>query len=345
VTGPLMLDLEGTKLSEEEAALLQRSPVGGVILFARNYQSPAQMRALIRSVRAQRHGLLIAVDQEGGRVQRFQDGLTRLPNMRSLGRLYDKDPDFALALSRSIAWLMAVELRDLDVDFSFAPVLDIDHGISSVIGDRSFHSEPEAVAALAQAWVDGMHDGGMAAVGKHYPGHGAVAADSHVAVPEDTRSLNDITAVDMVPFRQLCREGLDGLMPAHVIYTEVDDQPAGFSPFWLQEFLRRNLGYAGAIFSDDLTMAGAAVAGDVTQRAKAALDAGCDMLLVCNDPAAAVTVVDWLEENKVDKSKGASRLRAMRGKPVEGPRGAFRSTARYRDARGAILRLGEWETS
>lgn len=338
MTGPLMLDLEGTSLSKEEAQLLRRGCVGGVILFARNYQSPAQLRALIRSIRAQRKGLLVAVDQEGGRVQRFREGLTRLPSMASLGRLYQNDPEYALTLTRSTAWLMAVELRDLGVDFSFAPVLDLDHGLSEVIGDRSFHRDPEVVTVLSQAWIDGIHEAGMAAVGKHFPGHGAVTADSHYAVPEDTRSLSEITASDLVPFRKLSRQGLDGLMPAHVIYTAVDDKPAGFSTFWLQEMLRRELGYAGAIFSDDLTMAGAAVAGDVIQRAEAALEAGCDMVLVCNDPQAALSVAEWLDERK---AKGSSRLVAMRGKPQEGPRGAYRSTARYRDTRGAIMRLDE----
>ncbi|MDX1589646.1 MAG: beta-N-acetylhexosaminidase [Oleiphilaceae bacterium] len=338
MTGPLMLDLEGTSLTRDEAQLLRRGCVGGVILFARNYQSPGQVRTLIRAIRAQRKGLLIAVDQEGGRVQRFREGLTRLPSMAALGRLYETEPEYALTLTRSTAWLMAVELRDLDVDFSFAPVLDLDHGLSEVIGDRSFHSDPEVVTVLAQAWTEGIHEAGMAAVGKHYPGHGAVTADSHHAVPEDSRSLSDISASDLVPFRKLSRQGLDGVMPAHVIYSQVDDQPAGFSPVWLQDLLRRELGFAGAIFSDDLTMAGAAVAGDVTQRAGAALDAGCDMILVCNDPAAALTVADWLDERK---AKASSRLLGMRGKPQEGPRGAYRSTARYRDTRAAIMRLEE----
>lgn len=335
MTGPLMIDLEGTRLTDVERERLANEAVGGVILFSRNYQSPAQVRALVQSIRSVRPGLLIAVDQEGGRVQRFQSGLTRLPPMRAFGRLYDRDREKALAMARGAGWLMASELRDMDVDFSFAPVLDLDYGASAVIGDRSFHSDPAVVTALAGAWIDGMHEAGMAAVGKHFPGHGAVEADSHVEVPEDTRSLDDILASDAVPFRELA-DRVDAIMPAHVVYATVDTEPAGFSAFWLRDILARELGFRGVVVSDDLTMEGASVAGGPRERVDAALRAGCDLLLVCNNPEVADTVIEHL---RAQSGKAPAGLVALRGKSLPGPRGAFRSTARYRDSRAAILQM------
>ena len=336
MAGPLMMDLEGLRMTPGEQEMLARESVGGVILFSRNFENVAQLRSLIQSIRAVRPRILIAVDQEGGRVQRFRDSFTRIPPMRTLGRLYDRKPERALALARAAGWLMACELRDLDIDFSFAPVLDLDYGESAIIGDRSFHSDPQIVAELAGAWVGGMHEAGMAAVGKHFPGHGAVRADSHLELPEDGRAPEKIMEQDGYPFRQLIADGIEGVMPAHIVYAKADQQPAGFSRFWLRDMLQGELGFRGVIFSDDLAMAGAEIAGDYPQRAAAALDAGCDMILVCNDPDGARAVANWLEEQE---TKATPRLASMRGRSMVGPRGAFRSTSRYRDTRAALMEM------
>ena len=293
--GPVMLDVEGLALSAIERERLKHPLVGGVILFARNYHSPEQVEALVRDIHSLRTPrLLVAVDHEGGRVQRFRDGFTSLPPLRHLGHIYDENPKRARRLAETSGWLMATELRAVDVDFSFAPVLDLDRGVSQVIGDRAFHSLPEAVADLAHAYMRGMHRAGMAATGKHFPGHGAVEADSHVALPVDDRLLVDIMAEDVVPFERMIHYGLEGIMPAHVIFTCVDAQPAGFSSTWIRKILRGQLEFQGVVFSDDLSMEGAKGAGDVVARAKLALSAGCDMVLVCNDPAAADQVLAGL---------------------------------------------------
>jgi len=292
--GPLMLDLEGYELTDDERELAVHPMVGGIILFSRNYRDPAQLEYLTRSIRELRPDILISVDHEGGRVQRFRNGFTRIPPMASLGTLFMKDPEAALELAWDIGWLMASELLAYGLDFTFAPVLDLDYGISDVIGDRAFSGRPDVVTRLADALIEGLHEAGMPAIGKHFPGHGFVAADSHVDLPVDERPFSEIDASCLKPFTALCPL-LDGVMPAHVIYKQVAPEPAGFSPYWLKDILRRQLGFKGVIFSDDLGMAGAAIAGDYAARTHAALSAGCDMVLVCNDRAGALQVLDALE--------------------------------------------------
>jgi beta-N-acetylhexosaminidase len=312
--GPVMLDVAGLELEAGERELLAHPAVGGVILFARNYASPEQLARLAAEIhRLRTPPLLVAVDHEGGRVQRFREGFTRLPPMRDLGVLRDLNPDAARRLARSVGSVLAHELRACGVDFSFAPVLDLDHGRSRVIGDRAFHGDPKAVSDLAGALVAGLSDGGMGAVGKHFPGHGYAEADSHAAMPVDERSLEEIEQHDLLPFGRLAAAGLEGIMPAHVLYPRIDPQPAGYSRFWLQTILRERLRFEGVIFSDDLTMVGAHGAGTILERGWLALDAGCDVVLVCNDPAAAATLVDGLERVRPAVSGRFARLRGQPG--------------------------------
>jgi len=308
-----MLDLEGTELTAEERELLRHPAVGGVILFARNYQDPGQVAALTSAIHALREPrLLIAVDQEGGRVQRFRAGFTRLPPAGRFGALHRHQPQRARQAAERVGWLMAAELRAVGVDFSFAPVLDLDRGVSRVIGDRAFAHGVNAVSDLAAAWMAGVHAAGMAAVGKHFPGHGGIAADSHLELPVDGRSLADLTVEDLVPFARLIDHGLEAIMPAHVVYPRIDTQPAGFSRFWLGEVLRGRLGFQGVVFSDDLNMAAAGAGGDYRERAKAGLAAGCDMLLVCNNRPAAVETVAALHDH--DDPAALLRLLRMHGR-------------------------------
>lgn len=309
--GALMLDLEGTTLTEAEKELLAHPHVGGIILFARNYQNVAQVTALVQAMRAIRPELIIAVDQEGGRVQRFREGFVTLPPMKVLGDLYDSAPDEARQRSYQCGWLMASEVLATGVDISFAPILDVDCGISEVIGNRAFHADPQIAVKLLREFIRGMHDAGMAATGKHFPGHGSVAADSHIALPVDDRSWAEIEAHDLLPFAALARE-LQGIMPAHVIYSKVDPHPAGFSTFWLQDILRERLNFDGVIFSDDLSMEGAVATGSFSERANAALEAGCDMVLVCNHRVGALEVLAALE--KRGEFPAPSRFDALRGK-------------------------------
>lgn len=292
--GPVMLDLQGTVLEADERELLRHPLVGGLILFSRNYESPEQLTALLQEVHALRDPrLLVAVDHEGGRVQRFRSGFTALPPARVFGDIHVHDARRARRLAEATGWVMASELRAVGVDFSFAPVLDVDRGVSRVIGDRAFGTEPDIVSELAHSYMLGMRKAGMAATGKHFPGHGAVEADSHHALPVDERSFEDILADDLVPFERMIGYGMAAVMPAHVVYPQVDPNPAGFSAFWLREVLRKRLGFQGVIFSDDLSMEGAAAAaGDYVARAEAAVAAGCDMVLVCNNREGAIQIID-----------------------------------------------------
>lgn len=291
-----MVSLEGLELSHEEVDLLSRPSVGALILFSRNYSDRAQLKALVESIRAVKPHLLIAVDQEGGRVQRFKEGFLRLPPLAALGSLYAKDVSAGLEAAELCGWAMAVELLDVGLDFSFAPVLDVQSETSRVIGDRALSSDTAIISALSARYIKGMNKAGMAATGKHFPGHGTVDGDSHVELPIDDRSLAEIEACDLQPFEALSNH-LGGIMPAHVIYPQVDDKCAGFSSIWLQDVLRARLGFDGVIFSDDLTMDAAHSAGSIETRANLALSAGCDMVLVCNDNEAARQVADFIEEN------------------------------------------------
>lgn len=325
MSGSLMLDIAGTWLTAEDRQLLRQPEVGGLILFARNIEHPQQVRELCAAIRAERPDLLLAVDQEGGRVQRLRQGFVRLPSMQALAAAPD-----ALQLAAQCGWLMASEVLAVGLDFSFAPVLDLDHGRSTVIGSRSFGADPARVGELAAAFIAGMREAGMAATGKHFPGHGWPEADSHVAIPRDERSLDEIRACDMQPFARLAPL-LDGIMPAHVIYPQVDEQPAGFSRRWLQDILRGELGYRGVIFSDDLSMAGAHVAGAADARVAAALDAGCDMALVCNDRGAAELALEYLQRRGVSPAPQLAGMRARRW-----PGQDYRAQPRWLEALSAL---------
>ena len=308
--GPVMLDVAGLELTAAERERIAHPLVGGLILFARNYAAPDQLKALTGAIRALRDPPpLIAVDHEGGRVQRFRNGFAALPAMRTLGEQWDVNAAAAAAEAERIGSRIAVELGAHGVDFSFTPVLDLDYGHSAVIGDRALHRNPNAVAHLACALCRGLSEGGMAAVGKHFPGHGFVGTDSHAEIPVDRRPLAVLEKADLVPFGTLVRLGIEGIMPAHVVFSAVDDRPAGFSSIWLQEVLRRRLGFAGLIFSDDLSMTGAQGPGDIVARAEAACAAGCDMVLVCNDPGAADALLSrWRPDAQPDLALRCSRM-------------------------------------
>ncbi len=306
--GVLMIDIDSTALTAEDVSLIKQAQVGGVILFARNVVNPMQVRQLCDDIRYHNSDILIGVDQEGGRVARLREGFTKLPAMGRLGELFEQEPSRALSCAYDCGYLMAAEVLAVGIDISFAPVLDRD-GISQVIGDRSFHTDFASITALAAQFMRGMKAAGMATTGKHFPGHGAIASDSHIAEAVDTRSFDDIMKTDMQPFIQ-SMPWLDALMPAHVIFSAVDDKPAGFSKIWLQDILREQLDFNGVLFSDDLSMAGAQAAGDVSARVHAAINAGCDIALVCNDriaahkAALAAQALPYPNQNRIHTMRG-----------------------------------------
>ena len=309
--GRLMLDLKGVSLDRDERLQLQNPQVGGVILFSRNIQSRDQICDLVAEIRACSKHLLVAVDQEGGRVQRLREGFTAIPSMQAIGNLIARSPEEGLGLSKDLGWLMASEVIACGLDLSFAPVLDVDRDTSSIIGDRSFSDQPEIVISAAEAFIKGMHDAGMAATGKHFPGHGGIVADSHLEAPVDDRSWNTLYARDIQPFAKLSKM-LDAVMPAHITFPSVDPDSVGFSSFWLNDVLRGKLGFEGIIFSDDLTMKGADIAGGYVDKAKLALKAGCDMILVCNCPQGAVEVLSYMESANISQSSKLASMVAKR---------------------------------
>lgn len=337
--GPLMTDFGGVELDQIDREILSHPVVGGVILFSRNYETPEQIYAVtteLHELRSPR--LLIAVDHEGGRVQRFRKGFTELPPAAMIGDVYDDDPAAGLAFAEQCGWIMASELRSVGVDFSFAPVLDLRNPGSRIIDDRALHSDPHCVARIARAYVNGMHQAGMAAVGKHFPGHGSVAADSHLELPVDERSYYDIANTDLLPFRLLAPD-IEGIMPAHIQYPKVDNEPAGFSSVWIKNVLREELGFQGIVFSDDLMMAGAEHAGDVNERAAAAIAAGCDIILLCNDRAA----TERLVSNPGVHVEPVTQVRLMRmhGKGHPAPLEQLQKDERWLAANTSIARLNQ----
>jgi len=337
--GPVMLDLVGTSITAVEREMLLHPQTGGVILFTRNYESPEQITALIQEIHGLRTPhLLVAVDHEGGRVQRFREGFTHIPPASSYGEIYAQNKKQAKQFTHECGWLMAAECRAVGIDMSFAPVLDIGIGLSGVIGDRAYHSKPEIISELAHEYMSGMLQAGMSATGKHFPGHGSVKEDSHTAHPVDRRSLNDIMMEDVIPFERMIHFGLAAIMPAHVVYPAVDDKPAGYSHIWLQQILRQRLNFQGVIFSDDLSMEAAGIAGNFVARADKALTAGCDMVLVCNHSEAAQEVLVSLEGYTNPASQ--MRLIRMHGRG-EVNRQQLMATKKWKTVVGKIQQLGD----
>ena len=324
--GPVVLDPTGPALTDDDRRRLLHPAAGGVILFAHNYETPEQLAALTEEIsRLREPELPICVDHEGGRVQRFVQGFTKIPPMRRLGVLWDRDREAARRAARAVGTVIAAELGAHGVDFSFTPVLDLDYGTSAIIGHRAFHYDPTAVGALAAQLIEGLAGGGMAAVGKHFPGHGFAVADSHVSVPTDERAPETIAKKDLVPYRAAIAAGLAAVMPAHVIYPKADAEPAGYSKYWLQDVLRGKLGFDGLIYSDDLSMEGASTAGGMAERAHAALAAGCDQVLLCQKPADQERLLEALAATPVAKPERVERMRRKGGRD-------FRKSVAYREA-------------
>ena len=336
-----MIDIEGRGLSSADRALLEHPLIAGVILFARNYAEPEQITALIADIHALRQPqLLVAVDQEGGRVQRFRNGFVELPALSTLGECYEKDVEMALSRAADHAWMMASELRAVGVDFSFAPVLDLRTPNSAVIGDRALHADPVVVARLARAYVGALNATGMAAVGKHFPGHGCVTADSHVELPSDERDFDDIDRTDLLPFRALVDAGIEGLMMAHVRYVKVDPVAAGYSSYWINQILRLDMQFQGVVFSDDLSMEGAAMDGSYADRAKLALAAGCDVLLMCNCRSAVVEVIEALAGQHFPQTQ--ARLMRMRARGSALALSDLQASARWRAVSDQVRRTNQF---
>ena len=334
-----MVDVAGLELSARERRRLEEPACAGVILFSRNYDNREQLRALCEQIKALRDpALLIAVDQEGGRVQRFRKQFTLLPPMRTIGTVWETDRKKGIQLAHDAAYVIAGELASCGIDLSFAPVLDIDHGCSTVIGDRAFHSSANAVIELAGAFIEGLRECGMSGVGKHFPGHGAVGADTHQDIAIDHRALAQIEKDDLRPFAALCKRGLAAVMPAHVIYDRLDDLPAGFSKFWLQDVLRKRLGFSGVVFSDDLSMQAASVAGDAPARARAALSAGCDIALVCNAPDDADAVLQAMAATP--GARDSHQILALHRKPVAAVQSTSDDNEIYRRALARLASVG-----
>ena len=341
--GPLLVDVAGTALTAEDRELLKHPLVGGVILFTRNYADVEQLQALVRDIHALREPrLLVTVDHEGGRVQRFRDGFTLLPPARLFGQIHDRNPKQAASITELSAWLLAAELRACGVDLSFAPVVDLDFGASSVIGDRALHADPAVVTELARSWVLGMRRAGMGACAKHFPGHGYVQGDSHLMLPVDPRPLETLRHKDMVPYGRLFRLDLPSIMMAHVVYEQVDELPASLSKRWIGDELRRRMGFEGVVFCDDLSMRGAEKAGDYLDRAVAALDAGCDMLPVCNNRAGVDVIVKGLKRGS-DPVSGWRLTRLHGGETPSWDE--LRASAEWKQARDALARYNEFRLS
>jgi beta-N-acetylhexosaminidase len=337
--GPVVIDVVGKELTDDDRRRLMHPLTGGVILFTRNYESPEQLERLTSEIRALREpALIVSVDHEGGRVQRFRTGFTVLPPMRTLGIEWERNRQQARHLAHELGFVLASELRAYAIDLSFAPVLDVDYGNSSIIGNRALHSDPDAVAELAAALVQGLKEGGMGAVGKHFPGHGHVRADSHLELPVDDRPYADIEMADLVPFNRLIRAGLPAIMPAHIVFRQIDSRPAGFSPVWLKRILRDQLHFDGLVFSDDLSMEGAKTFGGIVERAEAALTAGCDMVLVCNDPAAVDTL--YGKFTHTISPVALARLARLHGRSGAATMIELRENTRYVTALNAIGGLG-----
>jgi len=331
--GPVVLDPAGPALTDDDRRRLLHPATGGVILFAHNFENPGQLQALTGEIASLREPPLpIGVDHEGGRVQRFAQGFSAIPAMRRLGVLWDRDRQAARRAARAVGTVIAAELAAHGVDFSFTPVLDLDYGSSAVIGERAFHYDPNAVGALAAQLIEGLAGAGMASVGKHFPGHGFAAADSHVAVPTDARPARDIFRKDLVPYQAAIKAGLAAVMPAHVIYPQADAEPAGYSKYWLQEVLRGKLGFEGLIFSDDLSMEGASTAGGIPERARAALDAGCDQVLLCQDPEGQDRLLDSLASVPVSVPERIEKMRRRGGRD-------FRKSVAYREALATLQEI------